>query len=174
MRISDWSSDVCSSDLLALDRDADRKGAAATIGRCAAEESTRPLCRCDRLEPRTRHPCPEPSRRGCSEVARSFSDAGRIGRAVIRGDTARQVDWLAARSRIFAKPRKDRTIIRTLNLSASAIALAVPAAAQPAAKVAAANEAALQEPPNAGLVPAAQNRPYTEGALYRLYASPER
>src|SRR3546814_9710470 len=97
-----------------------------------------------------------------------------MGRAVIRGDTARQVDWLAARSRIFAKPRKDRTMIRTLILSASAIALAVPAAAQPAAKVAAANEAALQEPSTAGFVRAVQVYPYTEGALYRLYAAPAR
>src|SRR3546814_12836047 len=78
----------------------------------------------------------------------------------MRGDIARQCDGRAARSRIFAKPRKDRTMIRTLILSASAIALAVPAAAQPAAKVAAANEAALQEPSTAGFVRAVQVYPY--------------
>src|SRR3546814_18514824 len=92
----------------------------------------------------------------------------------MRGDIARQCDGRAARSRIFAKPRKDRTMIRTLILSASAIALAVPAAAQPAAKVAAANEAALQEPSTAGFVRAVPVYPSTEGALYRLSAAPER
>lgn len=65
-------------------------------------------------------------------------------------------------------------MIRTLIFSASAIALAVPAAAQPAAKVVAANKAALQKPSTAGFIHAVQVYPYTEGALYRLYAAPER
>src|SRR3546814_20928124 len=65
-------------------------------------------------------------------------------------------------------------MIRVLILSASAFALAVPAFAQPAAKVAAANKAALREPSSAGFVRAVQVYPYAEGALYRLYASPER
>src|SRR3546814_11600580 len=57
MRISDWSSDVCSSDLnVALDGHADGEGAAAACRRRAAEESARPLCRCDRLESRIGNP----------------------------------------------------------------------------------------------------------------------
>src|SRR3546814_3869679 len=65
-------------------------------------------------------------------------------------------------------------MLRAVIFSASAIALVVPAAAQPAAKVAAANKAALQEPSSAGFIHAVQVYPYTEGALYRLYAAPER
>lgn len=65
-------------------------------------------------------------------------------------------------------------MIRAIILSASLAALAVPAAAQPAAKVVAANKAALQEPSSAGFIRAVQVYPYAEGALYRLYAAPER
>ncbi|WP_225769634.1 P-type conjugative transfer protein TrbG [Inquilinus sp. Marseille-Q2685] len=43
----------------------------------------------------------------------------------------------------------------------------------PAARVAAANQAALQEPSASGYVNAVQVYPYMEGALYRLYAAPE-
>src|SRR3546814_15062877 len=71
--------------------------------------------------------------------------------AVILGDAARRYAARpAARPRTVANPRKDRTMIRAVIFSASAIALVVPAAAQPAAKVAAANKAALQEPSSAG------------------------
>jgi len=65
-------------------------------------------------------------------------------------------------------------MIRAVILSASLVALAVPAAAQPTAKVAAANKAALREPSNAGFVGAVQVYPYNDGTLYRLYAAPER
>ena len=65
-------------------------------------------------------------------------------------------------------------MIRAVILSASLAALAVPAAAQPTAKVAAANKAALREPSSAGFVRAVQVYPYAQGALYRLYAAPER
>ncbi|MGV7120796.1 P-type conjugative transfer protein TrbG [Sphingopyxis sp. 550A] len=65
-------------------------------------------------------------------------------------------------------------MIRAVILAASLAALAVPAAAQPTAKVAAANKAALREPSSAGFVRAVQIYPYSEGALYRLYAAPER
>lgn len=65
-------------------------------------------------------------------------------------------------------------MIRAAILSASALALAVPAVAQPTAKVAAANRAALREPSNAGYLGAVQVYPYSDGALYRLYAAPER
>lgn len=65
-------------------------------------------------------------------------------------------------------------MIRTLMLSASLAALAVPAAAQPAARVDAANKAALREPSRAGYLDAVQVYPYAEGALFRLYAAPER
>lgn len=69
-------------------------------------------------------------------------------------------------------------MIRAVILSGSLLALAVPAeakptATQPAARVAAANKAALLEPSSAGFVRAVQIYPYTEGALYRLYAAPE-
>ena len=43
----------------------------------------------------------------------------------------------------------------------------------PAARVAAANKAATQEPTAHGYVNAVQVYPYMEGALYRLYAAPE-
>src|SRR3546814_15286328 len=65
-------------------------------------------------------------------------------------------------------------MIRAVILSVSLAALAVPAAAQPAAKVAAANKAALREPSSTGFIHAVQIYPYTKGALYRLYAAPER
>ncbi|MCM8731967.1 P-type conjugative transfer protein TrbG [Hephaestia sp. GCM10023244] len=44
----------------------------------------------------------------------------------------------------------------------------------PTARVEAANRAATQEPSSAGYVNAVQIYPWTEGALYRLYAAPER
>lgn len=65
-------------------------------------------------------------------------------------------------------------MIRAVILSASLVALAIPASAQPTAKVAAANKAALREPSNAGFVGAMQVYPYNDGTLYRLYAAPGR
>ena len=71
-------------------------------------------------------------------------------------------------------------MIRTSILSASALALASPVAAAPrepappTGRVAAANKAALREPASAGYINAVQVYPYAEGALYRLYAAPER
>ena len=53
-------------------------------------------------------------------------------------------------------------------------AIALPAAAQPTARVEAANRAATREPSAAGYLDAVQVYPYAEGALYRLYAAPER
>lgn len=70
-------------------------------------------------------------------------------------------------------------MIRAAILSAS-IALAMPAAAQTreaassTARVAAANRAALREPSSAGYLGAVQVYPYADGALYRIYAAPER
>jgi type IV secretion system protein VirB9 len=46
-------------------------------------------------------------------------------------------------------------------------------AAAPPARVEAANRAAIQEPTGHGYVNAVQVYPFTEGALYRLYAAPE-
>jgi type IV secretion system protein VirB9 len=43
----------------------------------------------------------------------------------------------------------------------------------PTARVEAANKAALHEPTKAGYIDAIQVYPFTEGALYRLYAAPE-
>jgi P-type conjugative transfer protein TrbG len=43
----------------------------------------------------------------------------------------------------------------------------------PTARVEAANKAALREPTKAGYIDAIQVYPFTEGALYRLYAAPE-
>lgn len=71
-------------------------------------------------------------------------------------------------------------MIRPCILSASLFALAAPAAAQNAApaaataRVVAANQAAVREPSSAGYMGAVQIYPYSEGALYRLYAAPER
>lgn len=75
-------------------------------------------------------------------------------------------------------------MIRAVILSASALALApataTPAVAQtreaasPTARVTAANRAALREPSSAGYINAVQVYPWSEGVLYRLYASPER
>src|SRR3546814_7025766 len=65
-------------------------------------------------------------------------------------------------------------MIRAVILSVSLAALAVPAAAQPTVKVAAANKAALREPSRAGFIGAVQVYPYSDGTLYRLYAAPER
>jgi len=71
-------------------------------------------------------------------------------------------------------------MIRAVILSAGALALAMPTAAQPreaaspAAQVAAANRAALREPSSNGYLNAVQIYPYSDGALYRLYAAPER
>ena len=47
-------------------------------------------------------------------------------------------------------------------------------AGQPTARVEAANRAATREPSSAGYINAVQVYPWTEGALYRLYAAPER
>lgn len=44
----------------------------------------------------------------------------------------------------------------------------------PTARVEAANRAAMHEPSSAGYINAVQVYPWTEGALYRLYAAPER
>lgn len=65
-------------------------------------------------------------------------------------------------------------MIPILIMSASLTVAAMSAAAAPAAHVAAANQAALREPSRAGYVDAVQVYPYSEGALYRLYAAPER
>ncbi|MCX8478034.1 MAG: P-type conjugative transfer protein TrbG [Sphingomonas sp.] len=71
-------------------------------------------------------------------------------------------------------------MIRATILSASLAALATPAAAQteasaaPTTRVLAANRAAVREPSSTGYVNAVQVYPYSEGALYRLYAAPER
>jgi P-type conjugative transfer protein TrbG len=65
-------------------------------------------------------------------------------------------------------------MIRPLILPVSLLALAMPASAQPAAGVDAANRAALREPARAGYLNAVQVYPYADGVLYRLYAAPER
>lgn len=49
-----------------------------------------------------------------------------------------------------------------------------PDAGPPAARVEAANRAATREPSSAGYLNAVQVYPWAEGALYRLYAAPER
>lgn len=53
-------------------------------------------------------------------------------------------------------------------------ALASPRDEAPTSRVQSANRAALREPLRAGYVNAVQVYPYSEGALYRLYAAPER
>lgn len=65
-------------------------------------------------------------------------------------------------------------MIRRLILCASLAALAPPAFAQPASAVVGANKAALREPVKSGFLNAVQVYPYSEGALFRLFAAPER
>ena len=71
-------------------------------------------------------------------------------------------------------------MIRSLFLLASLLAFATPSAAEirqqthAKGQVAAANRTALREPSRAGYVNAVQIYPYSAGALYRLYAAPER
>lgn len=59
-------------------------------------------------------------------------------------------------------------------LAASLAALAPAALAQSASSVVTANKAALREPAKSGFVNAVQVYPYSEGALFRLFAAPER
>lgn len=66
---------------------------------------------------------------------------------------------------------------RSIFLAAGLAALAVSASAQasaPSNRVVAANRAALREPSGSGFVQAVQIYPYSDGALYRLFAAPER
>jgi len=65
-------------------------------------------------------------------------------------------------------------MIRLAFLAASLAALAPSALAQPASSVVTANKAALREPAKSGFVNAVQVYPYGEGALFRLFAAPER
>lgn len=65
-------------------------------------------------------------------------------------------------------------MIRSLMLLASVASLAHPVFAQPLARVEAANKAALREPSRGGYLHAVQIYPYSDGAVYRLYAAPER
>ena len=65
-------------------------------------------------------------------------------------------------------------MIRRLILCGSLAALAPPAFAQPASAVIGANKAALREPVKSGFLNAMQVYPYSEGALFRLFAAPER
>ena len=64
--------------------------------------------------------------------------------------------------------------MRRLIITMSLLAFAMPAAAQAGAQIEAANRAATREPSAAGYRDAVQVYPYAEGAVYRLYAAPER
>jgi len=66
---------------------------------------------------------------------------------------------------------------RSFFLAAGLAALVVSASAEanaPSNRVVAANRAALREPSGSGFVQAVQIYPYSDGALYRLFAAPER
>lgn len=65
-------------------------------------------------------------------------------------------------------------MIRRLILCASLAALAPPVFAQGASSVVVANKAAIREPSKSGFLNAVQVYPYSEGALFRLFAAPER
>lgn len=65
-------------------------------------------------------------------------------------------------------------MIRSLLLSAVFALIAQPVDARQPAGVDAVNRAALREPAAAGYVNAVQVYPYSDGALYRLFAAPER
>src|SRR3546814_6138313 len=66
------------------------------------------------------------------------------------------------------------TMIRLALAVAGLAALAPVALAQPASSVITANKAALREPAKSRFVNAVQVYPYNEGALFRLFAAPER
>lgn len=63
---------------------------------------------------------------------------------------------------------------RPMLLLASLAVLTVPASAQSTVGVDAANRLALREPSRSGFINAVQVYPFAEGAIYRLYAAPER
>lgn len=63
---------------------------------------------------------------------------------------------------------------RSMPLLASLAVLAVPASAQSTVGVDVANRLALREPSRTGFINAVQVYPFAEGAIYRLYAAPER
>lgn len=65
-------------------------------------------------------------------------------------------------------------MIRLAFFAASLAALAPAALAQSATSVMTANKAALREPAKSGFVNAVQVYPYSEGALFRLFAAPKR
>ncbi len=65
-------------------------------------------------------------------------------------------------------------MIRVALAVASLAALAPAALAQPAASVITANKAALREPSRSGFINAVQVYQYNDGALFRLFAAPER
>src|SRR3546814_6689944 len=65
-------------------------------------------------------------------------------------------------------------MIRLALAVAGLAALAPVALAQPASSVITANKAALREPAKSRFVNAVQVYPYNEGALFRLFAAPER
>lgn len=65
-------------------------------------------------------------------------------------------------------------MIRLAFLAASLVALAPATLAQPVSSVVTANKAALRDPAKSGFVNAVQVYPYSEGALFRLFAAPER
>ncbi len=70
-------------------------------------------------------------------------------------------------------------MIRQTIMAAAIAALALPVSAQArgvgaTGRVANANRSALREPSRGGFVQAVQVYPYSEGALYRLFAAPER
>lgn len=66
-----------------------------------------------------------------------------------------------------------RMVFLTAGLAAAS--LCTPAEASvPSSRVIAANRAALREPSGSGFVQAVQVYPYSDGALYRLFAAPER
>lgn len=65
-------------------------------------------------------------------------------------------------------------MIRVSIVTASLLSLASAVSAEPATVVAAANKTALREPATGGFVHAVQVYPFSDGAIYRLYAAPER
>lgn len=65
-------------------------------------------------------------------------------------------------------------MIRPLILCVGLAAAVPPVLAQGASSVAAANKAAIREPLKSGFLDAVQVYPYSEGALFRLFAAPER
>lgn len=102
----------------------------------------------------------------------SSGDARLAGREPATYLPARRVaEWTAP---IAAPPAAASLVIEQTSVASSSLASRRRARSAPAVRVDDANRAATREPSRQGYVNATQVYAWTEGALYRLYATPER